>query len=784
MGIRFGAERAGLIGISRPRLAALLLTVLTALAYLGAQRMTVDDSLSELFRSDTAEFQQFARMSERFPSGEFDVLAVVEGPDLLTQNGLEALRNFVIEQQFVEGTKGVVSMFSAREPPNEQGFPEALFPEEIPDGAALEKLVERVRTNEIVRNRFLSEDGTLALVVIPLDKAKVEELGLAPVIADIGKAAKDTLSETGAKVSLSGVPVMQLEIRNAVQRDRLIYNGLGFALGALICFAFFRRPSFTIIAVAAPAMAVIWALGLLGWLDIRLNLFLNIITPLIMVISFSDAMHMIFDIRRQRMKGTGAVEAARHAVLQVGPAAFLTMLTNQAAFISLVFSESALIRTFGFAGILSTTMAFFAVILLVPTLSILLVRNVPLAGGDVAQTGGIGFLHRMNGGLARHLSRFAGVYAVLGVVLCAGLGSQYAQLKPQHRLADQVPDREQALSAASKLDTKLTGANPIHILLEWKDGRSLYDPAILDTISKAQTVVEQQAGLGNVWSLETLRRWLAESGETDPAILKRYVDVLPEYLTRRFITKEEDAVVITGRVPDIDVSGILPVVEKLDKALQPVREAHPGVQISVTGLPAIAARNTESMINQLNWGLFGDVFTAIAVIALAFRSVLKGAYSLLPNLLPILAAGAVLHVTGIGLHFASIIALTVAFGLAIDNIVHFLYRLTLEDQAEAGNGNAHSIAAVERAAQTIGPVIVLTTAVLIAGLAMPIFSALPSLRLFGMLNAVTLTAALISVLVFLPAIIIVVRKRLAGKRKEGPSGATWSGGASGYRKES
>lgn len=762
MAIRFGVERAGLLGVIQPRLVAALLIIATALALVGVQRMSVDDSLSELFRSDTPEFQQYERLSERFPSSEYDVLAVAEGPDLLTQAGLEALRNFVIELQFIDATKGVVSMFSAREPPNAQGFPENLFPENIPDGEALSQLVERIRTNEIVKGRFLSEDGTLTLIVVPLDRKIVEERGLGAGIGEIERTARETLKDTQIRISLSGVPVMQLEIRNAVQRDRLIYNGIGFLFGALICFAYFRRPSFTLIAVAAPAVAVIWALGVLGWLDIRLNLFLNIITPLIMVISFADAMHMIFDVRRQRAAGMGAVEAARHAVLTVGPAAFLTLITNQAAFVSLVLSDSALIRTFGFAGMLSTTMAFFAVILLVPTLSILLVRNVPselAALSDEATPG------KMQRGYAAHLLRFAGVYAAIGVLLCVALGSQYVQLQPQYRMADQVPDREQALSASSKLDTKLTGANPVHVLVEWKDGRPLYDPEIMSAIAAAHRVVEAQAGLGNVWSIETLRRWLKESGQDDPAIVKRYVDLLPDYLTRRFLTKEEDAVVITGRLPDIDVSGILPVVDKLHKALEPVRAAYPGVDISVTGLPAIAARNTEAMIGQLNWGLFGDVFLAILVIALAFRSMIKGVYSLLPNLLPIFAAGAVLHITGIGLQFASIIALTVAFGLAIDNIVHFLYRLSLEDQADHGRGGG--LAAVRRTIQTIGPVILLTTAVLIAGLAMPIFSALPSLRLFGMLNAVTLTAALVSVMVFLPAIIVVMRKLLAKGQKPG-----------------
>ena len=135
-------------------------------------------------------------------------------------------------------------------------------------------------------------------------------------------------------------------------------------------------------------------------------------------------------------------------------------------------------------------------------------------------------------------------------------------------------------------------------------------------------IVEKQAGVGNVWSVESLRRWLAEkAGKNDVATLKQYVDLLPEYLTRRFVSAEQDAVVVAGRIPDIDASQLLPVVEQLDKALGTVRQAHPGYRISVTGLSAIAARNSASMIGKLNMALTVEIVFVAAFIGLAFRSV-------------------------------------------------------------------------------------------------------------------------------------------------------------------
>src|SRR3981189_3828469 len=98
-------------------------------------------------------------------------------------------------------------------------------------------------------------------------------------------------------------------------------------------------------------------------------------------------------------------------------------------------------------------------------------------------------------------------------------------------------------------------------------------------------------------------RWLAERvGKAGGATLRQFVDILPEYLTRRFISAEQDAVLVSGRVPDVDASQLLPVIESLDKALDKVRAERPGYKIAVTGLSAIAARNTALMIRKLNQG--------------------------------------------------------------------------------------------------------------------------------------------------------------------------------------
>jgi hypothetical protein len=741
LSIAFGLERIGLIAIKAPIVSCIILAVLIVGAIFGIQRIKIDDSLSQLFRSNSKDYKQYEAETKRFPATEFDVLIVVEGKTLLARDNLEKLRDLVTDVQLVDGARGLISLFSARQAPAPGKLPAALFPNELPQGAAYDKFIETVKSNEIIRGKLLSEDGTLALIVLSLEPDVVQSNKLSKTIGDIRKLMADDLKGSGLKAELSGVPVMQLEIRNAVERDGLTYNVLGILAGCIIAIIFFRKISFMVVAAFPPMIAILLALGGLGWANFNLNMFLNVMTPLIMVISFSDSMQLTFAARDRLIAGQDKFTAFKNAVLVVGPACVLTHGTAGISFIALQFSNSDLIRKFGEAGLAATIIALLAVLSLVPVFGVLLVRNEKLFAVKFRTAdAGVQALRNFCYWIAVRMVSRPGMFSLIAVVLVASLGVVYANLQPRYRLADQVPDKQQAVAASGRLDAKLTGANPIDVLIEFPKGETLYSPETLQTIADVHAVVEKAAGVGNVWSLETLRRWLAEkAGSNDVATLKEYVNAIPKYLVRRFISADEKAVVVSGRVPDLDSSQILPVVEKLDDALNPIRAKHPGYEIAVTGLSAIAARNSASMIEKLNRGLTVEFALVAIFIGLAFRSVVVMFSCILPGIFPVVLSGTVLYLLGEGLQFASVVALTVSFGLGLSATIHFLNRLRLETTP----GVSPELA-VERATVLVGPALILTTVVLACGLVVTVFSDLPSLRLFGWLSAFAMIAALVA----------------------------------------
>jgi predicted RND superfamily exporter protein len=495
-----------------------------------------------------------------------------------------------------------------------------------------------------------------------------------------------------------------------------------------------------VIAAAPPLLAILFAMGALGWLQFRLNIFLNVMTPLIMVISFSDSMQLTFAARDRLLAGDDRATAFRRALFMVGPACVLTHATAGISFIALQFSSSDLIRSFGEAGLIATVIALGAVLIGVPMLGLLLIRDAGrFAAGVRDLDTALDWLRRLCSWIALRMVSRPGLYSAVSVAVVVVLSLGYAQTEPRYRLADQVPDSGRAVAASHRLDAKLTGANPFDIYIKFPPNTSLFAPETLKLIGEVHTLLEHQHGIGNVWSLETLRRWLAgQPGGFSVDTLKQYVDLLPPYLTRRFISQDRNAVIVSGRIADADAAQLLPIVSAVDRKLDAVRAEHPGYTIDVTGLSVIAARNSALMIDRLSRSLTIEIVFVAAFIGLAFRSVRVTLTTIVPGLFPIVFAGSLLWVLGRGLQFASVIALVVSFGLGLSATIHFLNRLQIEDI------DPDPAIGIERTTVFVGPPLILTSAVLVCGLAMTVLSSLPPLRLFGWLSALAMAAALLA----------------------------------------
>ena len=756
----FGIEKIGLLAVRAPWLGLLVVTILTVAALAGIRDIRTGGTLLALFRSDTPEFARYDAFRQRFPASDRDILLIVQGDDFFASpERLEQLRSLHVDLQLADPVASVLSFFTVPDAARPDGYAPPLMPEKLPSGESLQELGTRAASHPLIRNRLLArldEGNDAALFIVSLKAEGNRREAQAASIAEVGELAEETLTGPGLAYTLAGTPVMETEIRETGQRDRMIFNLAGLAVGILVCFALFRRFRPVFIVTACPVTALVWALGVFGWLELELSTISNAVLPLVIALTFCDAMHMVYAMRRHIGNGESARDAAARAVQGVGPACVLTSLTTSLALLSLLFADSEIIGDFAISAAVATVFALLAVLLLVPLLGSVLLKDTDTQAHTAPEPdtrAGVELhLEQRCTMLAHWLPRRAMPILFAGAGLTLLFLVLHLQLHPSFRLSAQLPDRFQARQLSALADSGLDLTYPVQIVITTPEGVETAPEKARQAVGAVHDLLARQPLAKNVWSAALLDRWLASTA-ANPVSVEKYLEQLPPHLKRRFQSRDGTRWLVTGYLPDLNAQETLSFLENLNIALRDIAKDFPGFTFSTTGLAPLAAVNSTRITSQLNQGLLTAIILVCLLLGLAFRSLAVPLVSVLPNVLPLVMVGAVLSLAGRGLDYTTLIALTVAFGIAVDNAIHFLNRLHIENRSAAGPEDA-----VAETIARVGPVLLATTLVLMFGIGATVTSDLPPTRVFGLLCLCILAAALLADLVLLPAIILALRR--------------------------
>jgi predicted RND superfamily exporter protein len=259
-----------------------------------------------------------------------------------------------------------------------------------------------------------------------------------------------------------------------------------------------------------------------------------------------------------------------------------------------------------------------------------------------------------------------------------------------------------------------------------------------------------------VFSLAAFAAQARASGGT----LDTVAEDLPPPLAGRLISEDRTQAAISVLFPYVDSADTHARADALQAALA-AEPAPEGVRFgTITGLTVMSADVSQGVLREFNMTFLVALVSAVGLMALWLRRPLVALVALVPNVLPIACAGAWLTLSGMGLEFASGLALTIAFGLAIDDTVHVLNRLRLS----GGFDRLDDPAAVGAAVQGVAPALVITSLVLGLGMTGTLLASLTSLVVFGGLSMAVFVLALLADLLVLPACLIMLgrfRSRLA-----------------------
>ncbi|MEL7004344.1 MAG: MMPL family transporter [Bacteroidota bacterium] len=448
---------------------------------------------------------------------------------------------------------------------------------------------------------------------------------------------------------------------------------------------------------------------------------------------------------------------------EVGLATFLTSLTTSVGFFTLTTASITPIREFGIYTGIGVFIAFIVAFTLLPS-SLMLLPKPKISKKSVNASRWFGVLSRS----FLLVLRYRKPVILINVLLIAGSLYGISQIVINTYLIEDLPSDDPLKEGFTFFDQNFGGSRPFEVSVEVKDTTlNIYSPEIIQEIEKVESYMKSDFAAGNVASPVTLVKSMhqALNGGANKAFslpdsernwrrLDRYLNrILKRDDQNQVSTKDRRIGRITARVGDIGSSLSLQRTEELKEFIA-INTDIEKVSFVVTGTSNLIDKNNEYLAKNMFQGL-GIAFGVVALIAgLMFKSVKMVFITLIPNIIPLLIVAGVMGIFGVTLKLSTSIIFTIAFGIAVDDTIHFISKLKLELLK-----NKSLIYALKRTYLSTGKAIVVTSIILSGGFLILILSSFGGTFYTGLLISLTLGLALVVDLTLLPVFVLLFYKR-------------------------
>ncbi|MDP6444317.1 MAG: MMPL family transporter, partial [Pirellulaceae bacterium] len=655
----------------------LLMSTLAVIGYVEP------DLIRDLFQSQRVEEEvfspaRFARRNQRpverppdvepfrVAGGECIVVATCD--DFFNTTSLTAIRQVVADLEALPQVSRVLWLDSIPDL-NLFGLPGSLLPSSNASPRQMEAGRERTFKNPMAVGQLISTDGKTLLLHLQIDwfYARTDDA----CTSDLRKAAEAAVGRVpGADMQFQvtgPAPLYLMMARNHL-KDSWRYQVIGYSIMMITALVLFRGFSAVVIVAIAPAMGVFWTMGMLHFFNLQDNPFNDIIVPvLISLVGLTDAVHLMVEIRTQRAAGLETRHATRRGVARVGMACALTSLTTAIGFGSLAWAHHEVVREFGWCCVLGVVLTFISVLTVVPLgCRSPLGRRLHIGLGKSLIDGQLRRIGPIVAAVLRHDRRVAW----LAVATTIALAVVCTQLTPDEKRYSGLSESGEAAQALRHLDESLGGLEFGSVGVSWDDDAG--EGELLEVLLEVDEALAGEPLVGQPLGLHDLLAVLPGDGE--PSERMTLLELLPASLKRAFYAPEYKSASVQFRIKDIGIAKYGPVFTRLETALGEIGERHPHFQLSLNGEAIWRWRNVYQIVTDLATSLGTASIVIWLILTIVYRSIRIGLISIVPNLFPLVATGAMLYFTGQYLELVTVCVFTICIGIAVDDTIHFLTR--------------------------------------------------------------------------------------------------------------
>ncbi len=544
-------------------------------------------------------------------------------------------------------------------------------------------------------------------------------------------------------------------------QELILFIGLSLLLTTVFLYIAFRSAWGIIIPTLVVLVSIVWTLGFIGILGKELDLMLTVLPTIIFVVGMSDSVHVLTKYLQELRNGKDKVEAIRYAFKSIRLATFLTAFTTSIGFLTLTLSNIQPISDFGIYTSVGIMLAYGLTYTMLPAILLLAKpkRLYIYATSDDFWTKKLHFSLRW---IIR--KRKGIVIGTLGVLALSLFG--ISRIKVDNKMLEDLRDSHILKQEFFFMEDHFSGCRPFEMAIVLENDTAAFSKPFLHDLDTIESFLRKEYGVGSLISvLEMVKAsskalnagdqvfYKIPEDENDLRSIKKFLARKDfEDLLKLYYNKDQRTIRVSGKVGDFGRQHYDSLNVKLDAFI--AEHAQTKFSHHVTGTAHLIDLNNKYLVENMLWDLLLSIVVIGLVMGIVYKSAKMILLTIIPNVVPLLIVGGIMGIAGIPLKVSTSIIFNIAFGIAVDDTIHFLARV----RTFLAEGKS-SLYAVKRTFLTTGKAMVVTTLILSGGFLTLIMSDFMGTFYIGFLISITLFIALVAELLISPLVVMFFYKK-------------------------
>jgi predicted RND superfamily exporter protein len=749
--------------VYRPTLLLVLLSCITAFFAYHARHIEYDSSIESLLPEDDPERAYYEQVIQQFGNDEAGIIGLI-AVDVYAPAVLEKLARITEALQQIPEVQGVRSLANAEDIIQSVAQePTRLLPNLPPSAADIAALKQKVVEQPIYLKTFVSLDGRAAGISVSFKPMTTDEY--------VRRGVDDKIQEIvdreqgPEQLYYTGLPHFKAYSAKAMAEDMRTLLPIGLLFIIVVLFISFRSVRGVLLPTVTVIVSLTWTLGLMVLAGSRLSIGTLALPLLILVLGVAYALHVVAVYYELAQPGRRVEDVVQDTVGMVTVPVFLAALTTAVGFLALLVNEIVSIREMGMYAAVGITFAFVLSVILTPAL--LTFFRLPRRAEDSAAPGIHSALQWLVGGVIRHRSAILIGSAIIGLLSLWPIPSLQVGSNFLSVFSEQHPVRQ----AADVVGRHLAGSMGFYVTIDGAEEGIMRKWETLRRIKDLQNYIDSLPGINKTLSLADAAE-LVEKGvhaipplEGEPPASKpqpfwedatqlegifQFFALIPNTIAHIVDYPKYSRTNMLVQTSLSSPGDIAATVEKIsayaNEHFPSELRAHP------TGKLILQTRTTSNLIIGQIQSLSLTAVVIFILLAVMFLSVRIGLLAMIPNLLPIVIFFGLMGLTGAVLSPSTSIIASLVLGLAVDDTIHLMTRLSKQVRATTDEGQA-----LLQTFSTVGKPAFYTSVLTFLGFITLCMSTFLPLREFGVLSAVTVLVVFVGDIVLLPALLTTTR---------------------------